>query len=79
MKKPGILKRSDFISYLKMGGSTSFNKPLYLNKAQKAKLNDDQLMGREPVIIDGKEGYMNGDGAWVPKKTTRESSKETKK
>jgi len=33
MKKPGILKRSDFISYLKMGGSTSFNKPLYLNKA----------------------------------------------
>lgn len=64
MKPTGILTRKDFLSYLANGGS--LNKDLiYFNKVQRSKLTKDQLMGREPVMLDGQEGYMNGDGAWV--------------
>jgi len=33
-------------------------------------------MGREPIIIDGKEGYMNRDGAWIPKKQLEKAQKK---
>lgn len=68
MDKPGILTRKDFLAYLAKGGSVNFDKVIYLNKVQLAKLDKDQKAGRKPVIIDGKEGYVGGDGSWTPTK-----------
>jgi len=33
-------------------------------------------MGRSPIIIDGKEGYMNGDGAWIPTEQLKKTQKK---
>lgn len=63
MKQSGILTRKDFLAYLAHGGS--FEKPIYLNKVQRAKLDKDQLAGRKPIIIDGKQGYLDGQGYWT--------------
>lgn len=62
----GILTRKDFLAYLAMGGSVNFDKPIKLNRAQLQKLTKDQLMGREPIAIDGKKGYLDGKGYWTP-------------
>ena len=62
----GILTRKDFLAYLAMGGSVGFDKPIKLNRAQLQKLTKNQLMGREVIKIDGKEGYLDGKGYWSP-------------
>lgn len=62
----GILTRKDFLAYLAMGGSVNFKKPIKLNRAQLQKLTKNQLMGREVIKIDGKEGYLDGKGYWSP-------------
>lgn len=64
----GNLTRKDFLAYLAMGGSVNFDKVIYLNKQQLKKLTNDQRQGRSPVYIDGKEGFVGGDGSWTPKK-----------
>lgn len=74
MKSTGILTRKDFLNYLANGGS--FNKPVYLNKAQRAKLDKDQLAGRKPIFIDGKEEYLDGQGYWT---STADMQKARKK
>lgn len=61
-----VLTKKDFIAYLAKGGT--FNKVIYLNKQQLSRLTVDQKQGRSPVFIDGKEGYVGGDGSWTPKK-----------
>lgn len=68
MNKPGILTRKDFLAYLANGGSVNFDKVIYLNKVQLAKLDKDQKAGRKVVMIDGKAGYVGGDGSWTPAK-----------
>ena len=62
----GILTRKDFLAYLAMGGNVNFQKPIKLNRAQLQKLTKNQLMGREVIKIDGKEGYLDGKGQWSP-------------
>ena len=62
----GILTRKDFLAYLAMGGNVNFQKPIKLNRAQLRKLTKNQLMGREVIKIDGKEGYLDGKGYWSP-------------
>ena len=62
----GILTRKDFLAYLAMGGNVNFEKPIKLNRAQLQKLTKNQLMGREVIKIDGKEGYLDGKGYWSP-------------
>lgn len=62
----GILTRKDFLAYLAMGGNVNFEKPIKLNRAQLRKLTKNQLMGREVIKIDGKEGYLDGKGYWSP-------------
>lgn len=62
----GILTRKDFLSYLAMGGNINFKKPIKLNRAQLQKLTKNQLLGREVIKIDGKEGYLDGKGYWSP-------------
>lgn len=62
----GILTRKDFLAYLAMGGNVNFEKPIKLNRAQLQKLTKNQLMGRESIKIDGKEGYLDGKGYWSP-------------
>lgn len=63
----GILTKKDFLAYLANGGSVNFDKVIYLNKQQLKKLTEDQKQGRSPVFINGKEGYVAGDGSWKPK------------
>lgn len=60
--------KKDFSLYLSKGGSLDFSKKIYLSKTQYNKLTKDQKEGRAPVIIDGKQGYMSGDGYWNPVK-----------
>lgn len=43
------------------------SKELKLNKAQLSKLSKDQLEGRTPVLINGVQGFVGGDGVWTPK------------
>ena len=62
----GILTRKDFLAYLAMGGNINFEKPIKLNRAQLQKLTKNQLMGREVIKIDGKEGYLDGKGYCSP-------------
>ena len=62
----GILTRKDFLAYLAMGGNVNVQKPIKLNRAQLQKLTKNQLMGREVIKIDGKEGYLDGKGYWSP-------------
>ena len=62
----GILTRKDFLAYLAMGGNVNFQKPIKLNRSQLQKLTKNQLMGREVIKIDGKEGYLDGKGYWSP-------------
>ena len=62
----GILTRKDFLAYLAMGGNVNLQKPIKLNRAQLQKLTKNQLMGREVIKIDGKEGYLDGKGYWSP-------------
>ena len=62
----GILKRKDFLAYLAMGGNINFEKPIKLNRAQLQKLTKNQLLGREAITIDCKEGYLDGKGYWSP-------------
>ena len=62
----GILTRKDFLAYLAMGGNINFEKPIKLNRAQLQKLTKNQLLGREAIKIDGKEGYLGGKGYWSP-------------
>ena len=62
----GILTRKDFLAYLAMGSNVNFEKPIKLNRAQLQKLTKNQLMGREVIKIDGKEGYLDGKGYWSP-------------
>ena len=62
----GILTRKHFLSYLAMGGNINFEKPIKLNRAQLQKLTKNQLLGREAIKIDGKEGYLDGKGYWSP-------------
>ena len=37
-----------------------------LNREKLQKLTKNQLMGREVIKIDGKEGYLDGKGYWSP-------------
>lgn len=60
------LTKKDFLLYLAKGGSVNFDKPIYLNRIQRSKLDKDQLAGRKAIMIDGKEGYLNGDEYWIP-------------
>ena len=62
----GILTRKDFLAYLAMGGNINFEKPIKLNRVQLQKLTKNQLMGRDVIKIDGKEGYLDGKGYWSP-------------
>ena len=62
----GILTRKDFLAYLAMGGNINLEKPIKLNRAQLQKLTKNQLLGREVIKIDGKEGYLDGKGYWSP-------------
>lgn len=62
-----MLSRKDFLSYLAKDGSVNFNKPIKLNREQLQKLSKDQKEGREPINIEGKSGYLDGKGYWVPK------------
>ena len=43
------------------------NKGLQLNRAQLSRLSKNQLQGRTPVVINGVEGFVSGDGFWTPK------------
>ena len=45
----------------------STNKGLQLNRAQLSRLSKNQLQGRTPVVINGVEGFVSGDGFWTPK------------
>lgn len=62
-----MLTKKDFITYLAQGGSISLNKPIKLNKLQISKLSEDQKSGRQIIIIEGKQGYLDNDGFWIPK------------
>lgn len=62
-----MLTKKDFITYLAHGGDVNFNKAIQFNKVQLSKLTKDQREGRQVVIINGREGYMGGDGTWTPK------------
>lgn len=62
-----MLSRKDFLLYLAKGGNVNFDKPIKLNKMQLSKLSKDQKMGREPINIEGKIGYLDGKGYWMPK------------
>ncbi len=65
----GVLTRKDFLAYLANGGNINFNKPIKLNRTQLSNLTKDQLAGRQVIIIDNKQGYLDGDGFWKPKTT----------
>lgn len=69
----GILTKKDFLAYLAMGGSVGFDKPIKLNRAQLQKLTKDQLMGRDVIKIDGKSGYLDGNGYWTPESKLNKS------
>lgn len=45
----------------------NISKGIQLNKAQLSRLSKDQLQGRAPVVINGREGFVGGDGFWTPK------------
>lgn len=45
----------------------NISKGIQLNKAQLSRLSKDQLQGRTPVVINGREGFVGGDGFWTPK------------
>lgn len=62
-----MLNRKDFLAYLAKGGSVNFDKPIKLNRKQLQKLSKDQKEGREPINIEGKVGYLDGKGYWMPK------------
>lgn len=62
----GNLTKKDFIAYLAKGGNVNFDKAIKLNKAQLAKLSKDQKDGQEPVYIEDKKGYIDGNGFWEP-------------
>ena len=55
-----MLTKKDFLAYLAKGGSVGFNKPIKLNRKQ-------LKVGREPINIEGKVGYLDGKGYWTPK------------
>lgn len=61
-----MLTKKDFIIYLAKGGNVSFNKPIKLNKLQISKLSEDQKAGRQAIIIEGRQGYLDRDGFWKP-------------
>lgn len=72
----GNLTRKDFITYLAKGGNVNFDKAIKLNRAQLAKLSKDQRDGREPVYIEGKKGYIDGNGFWEPVSKSKNALKE---
>lgn len=63
-----MLTKKDFTAYLAHGGDVNFGRVIQFNKVQLSKLDKDQREGRKPVIINGREGYMGGDGTWTPKR-----------
>ena len=49
-----------------------------LSKSQLSKLDKDQLAGRKPVIINGKKGYVGGDGSWSDTPVNKKLNKKIK-